>query len=171
MRALLRKAADFLKSVAWIVAFMVLVLPALSKLGAQGKLPPIVVPQSWGKWNDSLPPMAEYSQPFFYEGWWKEIGACEHVIVPLELTRAVRFIYVNAKYMVVDGDRGVLGYADAPNRTIYIVLPLIYDKSVLMHEFLHVLDYWNGIDEGRTYHPPERFNACGIHTFYPNYNP
>ena len=155
----------------WAV-FAIIILPVADKhLLGQGRLPPIVIPQTWSRWNESLPDMAEYTQPFYYEAWWKEIGACEHVIVPEELIKAVRFVYVNSKYMVVDGDLGVLGYADAPHRTIYIVLPLIYNKSVLMHEMLHFLDYWNGIDEGVTYHPKERFETCGIHTFYPDYDP
>lgn len=155
----------------WFVLFCLLLLPALEKCGAQGHPPPLVLPGEWSVVDLTLPALGEYEQPPIYETWWKEIGACEHVTVPLELTRRVHFVFVNSPSMFVDGDYGVLGFASAPTLTIYIALPYIYTKTIVTHEMLHWLDYVNGIDEGKDYHPPSRFGVgkkavCGITRFY-----
>ena len=148
----------------WLLALAVLLAPATTE--AQGKLPPVVIPAGWAKVDWALPDMSEYGQPAIYESWWLEIGACEHVIVPLELTRRVHFVYVNSPTMIVDLQGGIYGYASAPSFTVFLALPELYHKSVVMHEMLHMLDYWNGIDEGKTYHRTDRFETCGIHQYY-----
>jgi hypothetical protein len=136
------------------------------KLHAQGKPPPIIVPGSWTTTDLTQPAMAEYFQPFIYESWWKEIGACEHLIVPIELARAVHFVFVNSPTMVVDMDPGVLGFTYAPALTIYVVLPLIYTETIIKHEMLHWLLYVNGVDQGKDWHIMPRFNSCGVTRFY-----
>lgn len=170
MRRLWERVVGFFKGVV-LISVIFACLPSVTKrCGAQGNSPPIVVPGSWTTVNLSLPAMGEYEQPLIYETWWKEIGECEHVTVPLELTKRVHFIYVNAPTMIVDRDPGVLGFTSGATLTIYIVLPLVYTKTIVMHEMLHMLDYWNGIDEGKNYHPPSRFGAslpvCGVTRFY-----
>lgn len=155
-----------LRGFAWFLGFCILLLPALAKLGAQGRLPPVVTPGEWLKADFTLPDMREYEQPAIYDAWWAEIAQCEHVILPVELARSVRFVFVNSETMVVDMDPGVYGFSSAPTKTIYIALAQIYNEQIIKHEMLHWLDYVNGIDEGRTYHPRSRFEVCGIHQFY-----
>lgn len=171
MRRLWERVVRFFEGVV-LISIVFACLPSVTKeCGAQGKPPPSIVPGSWTTVDLALPALGEYEQPPIYETWWKEIGECEHVTVPLELAKRVHFVFVNAPTMIVDMDPGVLGFANPQNLTIYIALPFIYTETIIKHEMLHWLDYVNGIDEGKDYHPPSRFGVgkkavCGITRFY-----
>lgn len=171
MKRLWERVLRFFEGVV-LISIVFVCLPTLTRqCEAQGKLPPVVVPGSWTTVDLTLPAMSEYSQPFIYESWWREIGACEHVTVPMDLAKRVHFIFVNAPTMIVDMQPNILGFANPSSLTIYIALPFIFTESIVKHEMLHWLDYVNGIDEGLDFHPVSRFGigrsaVCGITRLY-----
>jgi hypothetical protein len=164
-----------IKEYAWILAFMFLVLPALAtRLEAQreptmrasvrpnvdstGSVPP--------KINPALPWVSEYQQPAIYAEWWKKIAACEHLILPVELTKAVHFVQINSETFT----RGLkaewlYGYTQPEaGLTIFIAQSVVNEYETVAHEMLHLIAYWNGLETGADYHPPDLFETCSLHT-------
>ena len=142
-------------------AFLFALLISTSGL-AQGTPPPVVLPVG-EKTAPSMPPMFRYEQPEVYKRWWKEIAACSGVLLPDNLAKAVKFVAVNGESMVVDGDFGVIGYASAGTLTIYMVEAHLLNESLFKHEAMHMLLGWNGIDQGKNWHPRQYFDGvCGV---------
>lgn len=120
------------------------------------------------KFDAGLPWVSDYAQPAEYAQWWKEIAACEKLILPGELTKAVRFVQINAKtFRRGSMPEELYGYTDAAYLTIYLAAGKMHDASTVMHEMVHQLDFWNGFNAGMDYHPPDQFEACEISTYGP----
>ena len=113
-----------------------------------------------------MPPVFAFQQPEIYERWWREIAACQNLILPVELTRAFKFVAVNAETMAVNGEFGVLGYASMGTFTIFVVESLAMNESLIKHEQTHILLGLNGIDQGKNWHPDLYFTRCGISRFF-----
>lgn len=115
----------------------------------------------------SLPWVTEYVPPSIYDTWWKEIAECEKMPLPIALTKTVKWVQVNSVTFRVGRQQGrTYGLADVDHTTIYVALPSVLDPSVIKHEMVHMLDWWYGEDEGDDYHPQDRFEVCGLSTYY-----
>jgi hypothetical protein len=133
---------------------------------AQG-FPPSPVRPETPPVSADYPEQFRFAPPKIYEKWWREIAECHDLVFPPELAVKVRFFAVNAETMMI-GDHGqALAFSPPWLATIYVVLPHVYTESIIKHEFLHQLLTWNGIDQGRDWHPAKYFEHCGIRTTYP----
>lgn len=160
-----------IRELAWIVGFMVLVLPALnkSKLLGQGKpqhsLRASVRPNELVKVAPSLPWVAEYQAPLVYEEWGREIAACMHVRYPTEFVARLKWVAINSEtFRTGIRPQYLLGLTDGENVTIYVAMPMQLTKTIIEHELAHLFDFYYGVDEGEDYHPPDVFENCGLHT-------
>lgn len=124
-------------------------------------------PEGRIKFNPSLPWMSEFKAPAIYADWWQEIGKCEKLSMPTELTKRVKFVFVNSETFRIPGYSGLLGLTDPESLTIILAQSKVNDKSVVMHEMAHQGAVWNGIDEGKDFHPYTIFEECNLHVTYP----
>jgi len=137
---------------------------------AQHSLRASVRPNDSVKVNPSLPWVSEYDAPAIYTEWWKEIAACEHLILPVELEQAVHWVQVNANSFHVgpEDPNSTWGLTDAAKLTIYVAQGSVGDREVITHEMVHQLDYWQGVDQGEDWHLSDQFDkVCGLHTHHP----
>lgn len=117
------------------------------------------------KINPLLPWVSEYQQPPVYALWWKKIADCEHLILPVELSKAVKFVQINSETFT-RGQRPeyLYGFTQPEVLTIYLAQSVVSEYETTAHEMSHMLLYWNGIEVGIDYHPPDVFESCGLHT-------
>jgi hypothetical protein len=113
----------------------------------------------------------ELNPPPQYDRWWHEIAACENLPLPADYKK-VRWFAVNAKAFHPAKEPDDTTAAETPEAVgylwhwtpeIWLALPLRNLEWMVKHEMLHVLMMWAGEEPG---HPPERFEVCGLHTFY-----
>jgi hypothetical protein len=156
-----------LVSLAKWIGFVLILLPIFTKrMTAQGHEPPIIV--AVGDRTDvTRPDLYRIAQPFIYESWWKEIARCQNVVLPEELARRIKFVVVNSESFILGREWGVMGYASWWTATIYLASGQVFNKQTVQHEMMHLLLTWNGIDQGRNWHPPEYFDrVCGLTIWY-----
>jgi hypothetical protein len=111
--------------------------------------------------------VTEFTPPAIYEKWWKEIAECEKIPQPGIMAKTVVWVQVNSHTFRIGLQRGsAFGFTDPERVTIYLALPSVLEEEVVKHEMVHMLDYWHGEDEGEDYHPQDRFEVCGLHTFH-----
>jgi len=139
-------------------------------------------PDSASKVSETLAWASEYLAPEIYEKWWREIAACEKLPLPLAHYQ-VRFYQVNAwrfydlahpMYGIDFFGKKVLmwavGLSYGKDLEMYLALPHIYEEIILKHEMIHFLMYWAGEKPDKTlsdpWHPPARFETCGVTTQY-----
>lgn len=163
-----------IREMAWIVGFMVLVLPAITRSKLFGQDPDKHSIRSSVRPNDStkvdpfMPWVSEYEAPAFYDKWWKEIAECEHLPYPGQLTKQIRWVEVNSHtFRLGRHIEYVYGFTDASALTIYIARDRITDWEIVKHEMVHQIHWWMGFDEGEDYHPPDYFENCNLHTTHP----
>lgn len=114
-----------------------------------------------------LPWVSEYSQPAIYAVWWEKIATCEKLILPVELAKAVHFVQINSEtFTRGQHPEWLYGYTQPEALTIYLAQSVAHEYETVAHEMAHLLAYWNGIDTGLDYHPPDIFETCGLHTVH-----
>src|SRR5690349_9408044 len=136
-----------IREMAWIVGFMVLVLPAITKSKLFSQEPErhsiraSVRPNDSTKYVPSLPWVSEYEPPPIYEQWWKDIAACENLPYPGELTKRVTWIQINSRTFRLGSRPGnTFGFTDEPHLTIYVAIASQLEPEVILHEMAHQLD-------------------------------
>lgn len=163
-----------IRELAVIVGFLVLVLPALPRgCSGQDAYPEAHSirasvrpnPDSTGilvKYNPSLPWVSEYQPPAIYGEWWGQVASCLHLALPTELLPTVKWVQVNSvTFRLPKAFMAAYGFTDAPRNTLYIAQGSVMERATIVHEMAHQLDWWNGVDEGTDYHPPDVFETAG----------
>lgn len=140
-----------------------------SSPASRSKFLPNLRPNSQTKLDPALPWVAEFRAPAIYAEWWKEVGKCEGFDMPVELTRKVKFVEVNSntfREATIFGET-LYGLTDPDALTIILAQSKVLDKSVVSHEMAHQGAFWNGVDQGKDFHPFDLFENCGLHVNYP----
>jgi hypothetical protein len=132
---------------------------------AQGRPIPFIMPAG-PKVDSTKPEIFRTPQPVVYETWWKEIARCQGLILPVELASRVQIIVVNSREMIVDGEWGIMGFASVYRLQIYVVIGEVWKYDTVAHEMLHFLLTWNGIDQGKNWHPELYYSRCGMSRWY-----
>lgn len=149
----------------WFVALVLIVACA----SARAQEPTIKEVRPTGPiLNENFPPIAPFVPARIYGRWLGEIAACEGLPLPTqEQIAVIRFVEVNASTFEVtmadgtEGDRA-LGAADFGANLIYISFARVYDRDVVVHEFVHWLLHWKN-PKYIGGHPKEYFTKCGLH--------
>jgi hypothetical protein len=150
-----KRLVGFLK---W-VAFLIVILPAITSKVARGQIlrpPPVLAVTEIRPGQGPLVVM-EYAPFDIYEQWWKELAACEGL--PLSYRRfGVQFFVLNVREYCYGGG-WIIGNAELQADQIYLAFPYMMDESLVKHEMLHLLMYWNG---EQTSHAPRWYGEMGV---------
>jgi hypothetical protein len=114
----------------------------------------------WRKLNPRLPWIGEINPPLEYSFWWMETASCQGLPYVRAQYSKYRFFFINSE---IFGNRGpfqvgYIGYTLPDSAAIYLALPHIKNKRLLMHEVTHALQALNGFPPG---HPPRFFGKFG----------
>lgn len=121
---------------------------------------------AWQKKVDpSKPWLAQYKTPWLYEMWWWETARCQRMSTNRKQFKAMRFFFVNLPAFgnVRPFDPAFVGYTLPDSLAIFVALPLINDKALLMHEMTHALQMFNNEPPG---HDERHFGHGGCNFLY-----
>lgn len=119
------------------------------------------------------PMVGSYTAPPIYFRWMKELAACENLkLPPIEVFKQSEYFEVNANDFQINLDTTAAYYAvTVPDSTgkgvMYFSVGHVFDVRVVIHEFLHILLYFNFPDGRYTHdrdkqHPQDYFGSCGV---------
>jgi hypothetical protein len=117
--------------------------------------------------DTSLYPFWQYNRPKLYDDWFKRIVDCEGLTMPpKEEIDKLRFIAVNSDGFQTDSLSPMYNAVTYARKHIIVIsLPYMWDYSIVAHEFLHFVLWYNF---GTLYlnpsvsHPKEYFERCNI---------
>lgn len=129
--------------------------------------------------NPAIPLIGQYPSIPIYFKWMVELAACEGLkLPPLKDFEAFSFYEVNATAFQINNDttQDYLATTVVGEKVMFISIGYIMNRGEMMHEFLHILLYYNFPDGRYTgqdsvtgtkkNHPDQYFKKCGVNDNY-----
>lgn len=143
-------------------------LLALASASAQNPVITQIIPSDTIRLDPTLPMVSEFKQPKIYNRWLKTLTECEGVPMPPqeELDR-LQFLVVNSELFKTDSASSLYygGVAFSRHHLIILALPYINDSSVVKHELMHFVlwyDYGDKYTHNPYMHSDEYFTKCSL---------
>jgi hypothetical protein len=114
----------------------------------------------WYKWDAKKPWIIPIDPPLQYRDWWMETAQCQGLFTTEKAYKSYKWYAINRESFGGIGPTqvGFWGYHVQDDRAIYLALPQINNRLVVMHEITHALMYLHGEKAG---HPLKRYGPFG----------